>query len=429
MRAFDDEGVGSYADVIRGLQWVVDNRSTYNIRVLNLSFSAPPQSHYWDDPLNQAVMAAWKAGIVVVASAGNTGPDPMTIGVPGNVPYIITAGAMTDDYSPTDGRDDRLTSFSSAGPTYEAFVKPEVVAPGGHIRGLMKNDHRIVNEHSAHYLGNNSFEMSGTSQSAAVVSGIVALMIDQDPGLTPDEVKYRIMAAARPAVDDNGDLAYTIFQQGAGMVNAYDAVHPTLTGYANQGLDINADLSGSAHFQGRANRDVDGNYYIEGLSGYMWNDGFMWNDSYPFDDDYVFSSGLTESMSNNRLAAQCPPPLDVQRLVNRLVRDPHRFIVGILDPEPMGDLLRAPRCRPMSVLAAAMTSTTPGAHVWARHGRPILSHHRAGEVVLHVAPEPIVRGQLGSLRALGTSVAVPLRSRRPIRQTAAPSRRVATQLT
>ena len=304
MRAFDDEGVGSYADVIRGLQWVVDNRSTYNIRVLNLSFSAPPQSHYWDDPLNQAVMAAWKAGIVVVASAGNTGPDPMTIGVPGNVPYIITAGAMTDDYSPTDGRDDRLTSFSSAGPTYEAFVKPEVVAPVGHIRGLMKNDHRIVNEHSAHYLGNNSFEMSGTSQSAAVVSGIVALMIDQDPGLTPDEVKYRLMAAARPAVDDNGDLAYTIFQQGAGMVNAYDAVHPTLTGYANQGLDINADLSGSAHFQGRANRDVDGNYYIEGLSGYMWNDGFMWNDSYPFDDDYVFSSGLTESMSNNRWVDQ-----------------------------------------------------------------------------------------------------------------------------
>ena len=76
------------------------------------------------------------------------------------------------------------------------------------------------------------------------------------------------------------------------------------------------------------------------------------------------------AQAGRQLAAQCPPPLDVQRLVNRLVRDPHRFIVGILDPEPMGDLLRAPRCHPMSVLAAAMTSTTPGAHVWARHGRP-----------------------------------------------------------
>ena len=135
---------------------------------------------------------------------------------------------------------------------------------------------------------------------------------------------------------------------------------------------------------------------------------------------------LATDREARQLAAQCPPPLDVQRLVNRLVRDPHRFIVGILDPEPMGDLLRAPRCRPMSVLAAAMTSTTPGAHVWARHGRPVLSHHCACEAVLHVAPQPIVRGQLGYLRVLGTSGAVPLRSRRPIRQTAAPSRRVAT---
>ena len=73
----------------------VTNRSRYDIRVVNLSFSAPPQSHYWDDPLNQAVMAAWQAGIVVVASAGNRGPDPLTIGVPGNVPYIITVGAMS----------------------------------------------------------------------------------------------------------------------------------------------------------------------------------------------------------------------------------------------------------------------------------------------------------------------------------------------
>ena len=137
-------------------------------------------------------------------------------------------------------------------------------------------------------------------------------------------------------------------------------------------------------------------------------------------------SARPNAQAGRQLAAQGPPPLDVQRLVDGLVRDPHRFIVGILYPEPMGDLLRAPRCRPMSVLAAAMTSTTPGAHVWARHGRPVLSHHRACEAVLHVAPQPIVRGQLGDLRALGTSGAVPLRSRRPILQTAAPSRSVAS---
>ena len=103
--------------------------ATYGIRVLNLSFSAAPQSHYWDDPINQAVMALWQAGVVVVASAGNTGPDAMTIGVPGNLPYIITVG-VSDGMTPQTFDDDYLASFSSCGPTAEGFVKPEIVAPG-----------------------------------------------------------------------------------------------------------------------------------------------------------------------------------------------------------------------------------------------------------------------------------------------------------
>ena len=137
VKAFDDDGRGSYANVIRGLDWIYQNRDVYDIRVVNLSFSAEPRSYYWDDPLNQAVMALWEAGIVVVASAGNRGPDAMTIGVPGNVPYVITVGAMSDNCTPGDGSDDFLASFSSAGPTVEGFVKPEVVAPGGHMLGVV----------------------------------------------------------------------------------------------------------------------------------------------------------------------------------------------------------------------------------------------------------------------------------------------------
>lgn len=163
VKAFDINGGGSYADVIRGIDWIVANRSAYGIRVINMSFSAPPRSHYQDDPLNQAVMRAWQAGIVVVASAGNTGPNPMTIGVPGNVPYVVTVGAMSDSRTPSDGSDDVLSSFSSAGPTVEGFVKPEVVAPGGHVRGIMSSDHLLSSLHPEYYLGNNSFEMSGTS--------------------------------------------------------------------------------------------------------------------------------------------------------------------------------------------------------------------------------------------------------------------------
>ena len=100
VRAFDGEGGGRYIDVISGLNWIVANSAKYNIRVINLSFGAPPESYYWNDPLNQAVMAAWQAGIVVVAAAGNEGPTPMTIDVPGNVPYVITTGALTDNYTP-----------------------------------------------------------------------------------------------------------------------------------------------------------------------------------------------------------------------------------------------------------------------------------------------------------------------------------------
>jgi serine protease AprX len=96
VKAFSPDGAGSYADVIKGIDWIVANRAKYRIRVLNLSFSATPQSAYWDDPLNQAVMKAWASGIVVVVSAGNEGPGQGTIGVPGNVPYVITVGAMTD---------------------------------------------------------------------------------------------------------------------------------------------------------------------------------------------------------------------------------------------------------------------------------------------------------------------------------------------
>jgi len=101
VRAFDSTGAGSYSNVISGLGWIVANRAKYNIRVVNLSLGATPQSAYWDDPLNQAVMQAWQAGVVVLVAAGNDGPTAQTIDVPGNVPYVITVGAMTDNHTPT----------------------------------------------------------------------------------------------------------------------------------------------------------------------------------------------------------------------------------------------------------------------------------------------------------------------------------------
>ena len=87
VKAFDANGQGSYADVIRGIDWVVANKERYKVRVLNCSFSAPPQSHYWDDPLNQAVMNAWSKGLVVVAGAkGTASGGSATLRPDGSVP-------------------------------------------------------------------------------------------------------------------------------------------------------------------------------------------------------------------------------------------------------------------------------------------------------------------------------------------------------
>jgi len=271
VRAFDGNGAGRYVDVIAGLNWIVQNRTRYNIRVLNLSFGASPQSFYWDDPLNQAVMAAWRAGIVVVASAGNDGPDPMTVNVPGNVPYVITVGALTDSNTPYNYLDDKLASFSSTGPTYEGFVKPEMVAPGGHMVASMSASSYLANiDPNSMSPGQQLFTMSGTSQAAAVTSGVIALMLQADPTLTPDTVKCRLLASARPAVSAAGTLAYSVFQQGAGLINAVAAVNSSATGCANRGLDIAADLAGSAHFGGPANEDAHGNYYIMNLAAGSW---------------------------------------------------------------------------------------------------------------------------------------------------------------
>jgi len=304
VRAFDDHGGGTYADVIRAIDWVVANADRLAIRILNLSFSAEPRSNYWDDPINQAVMAAWQSGIVVVAAAGNRGPDPMTVGVPGNTPYVITVGAMTDSDSPSDPSDDLLATFSSMGPTHEGFVKPEVVAPGGHMLGLMDKDSYLATTYPEFFDGGQYFSMSGTSQATAVVSGIVALMLERQPGLTPDQVKCRLMSTARPAVDSSGNLAYSVFQQGAGLVDAFDAVNFVLKKNrkegtrndecANVGLDVDYDLAGTQHYGGRADQAADGSFYLTDLQGdgYMWSDGLLWSDALMWSDGYMWSDGL-----------------------------------------------------------------------------------------------------------------------------------------
>ena len=266
VRVLDEYGYSDYENVIQGIQWVIDHKDEYNIRVMNLSLVSNAEVPYWVDPLNEAVMEAWASGITVVVAAGNGGSDAMTIGVPGNNPYVITVGAFTDNHTPDDWSDDYIAPFSAAGPTLDAFTKPDVLAPGAHMVSTMAKNSTLENEHPESQLPHKYFWMAGTSQASAVVSGLAALALAENPELTPDEVKYRLMVTALPWVDlDSTEALYSLWQQGAGRVNAPDAVFAELTGSANYGMDIFADLADEEHYEGYTYYDEEsGEFRLRG---------------------------------------------------------------------------------------------------------------------------------------------------------------------
>ena len=268
VRVLDEQGAGTYETVISGLQWVLENKDQYNIRIVNLSLVAPVQSPYWADPLDQAVTAVWAEGVTVIVAAGNSGPDAMTITVPGNNPYVVTVGAFTDNFTPADWNDDYIAPFSSAGPTLDGFVKPDLVAPGGHMVSVVPNDSVLAKQYPENQLKSNYFKLAGTSQATAVVSGIAALIISKNPGLSPNEVKMRLTGTALPWVDvTTTNAIYSMWVQGAGSANAPDAVFAAVEGVANDGMDIQADLVGTTHYEGYS-------YYDETTGTYRLYDPF-----------------------------------------------------------------------------------------------------------------------------------------------------------
>lgn len=265
VKAFDEEGQGDFLDIVRGIQWIVEQREALDIRVLNLSFAARPRWPYYLDPINQALMKAWAAGITVVAAAGNEGPDPMTIGSPGNLPYLITVGAYTDSWTVADRDDDYVPDFSSRGPTPSGHIKPDIVAPGGHIAGLVQPGSTLTRKHPNYMISTGELVMTGTSQASALVAGIAALLLQLEPDLTPDDVKCKLMSSAEPAINRDGKLAYSPFQQGSGAVNAVRAVTLGQRGCGNRELDLGRDIAGEQYFEGPAIIDEEGNASLPGL--------------------------------------------------------------------------------------------------------------------------------------------------------------------
>lgn len=258
LRVLDQNGQGTDSAVIAAIEKAIELKSQFNIRVINLSLGRQIYESYTVDPLCQAVEAAWKAGIVVVAAAGNEGRNNNagtngygTIAAPGNDPYVITVGAMNSQHTPSRS-DDTMTSYSSKGPTaLDHIIKPDLVAPGNQVislrapHSLLADKYPSLDVNLSEYLNfvfnavsPTYMRLSGTSMATPVVSGAAALMLQQDSTLSPDTVKARLMKTASknfptstsvtdPSTGDVYTDYYDVFTVGAGYLDVEAALQNT----------------------------------------------------------------------------------------------------------------------------------------------------------------------------------------------------------
>jgi serine protease AprX len=180
-------GQTDIAQVIAGIDWVVEHRNDngLNIRVLNLSLGMPGVTTSQGDPLSAAVERAWKAGIVVVAAAGNRGTTAGGVDSPAVDPYVIAVGAH--EMYDSSGAQDFIAPWSSVGNQYR---QPDFLAPGRSIMSFRVPGSKLDQMYPSARVDGTYFLGSGSSQAAAVVSGFVAAMLSRYPEFTNDQVKY-----------------------------------------------------------------------------------------------------------------------------------------------------------------------------------------------------------------------------------------------
>jgi serine protease AprX len=223
LRVLGDDGSGYASDVIEAIDWAIDHREAYNIRVINLSLGAPVRQSYRDDPLCEAVARAVQAGIVVVAAAGNFGQTKEGkrivggITSPGNSPYALTVGALDTHDTPARS-DDTVAPYSSRGPTlYDLIVKPDLVAPGSRLASAAAQGSHLVKTYPERLVaghGTNAYlQLSGTSMAAGVVSGAVALVVELTLGAMHQDLR-QVLQATSSFLKGSG-----ILDAGAGELN------------------------------------------------------------------------------------------------------------------------------------------------------------------------------------------------------------------
>jgi serine protease AprX len=290
------DGAVDVSQVIAGIDWVVTHRADpgLNIRVLNLSFGTDSIQDERLDPLSHAVEAAWRKGIVVVVAAGNDGPAH-AINMPAANPYVLAVGAS--DSNGTDGKaDDLLADFSTGG---NQARHPDLLAPGRSIASLRVPNSYIDSNYPTGLIPTDAsqryFRGSGTSQATAVVSGAAALLLQQRPGLTPDQVKKLLTSTTTKLDVKKAPLSLNPDAQGAGELDlqkALDAPTPAGAGQtwavstgtgtleASRGTAFVADPVTGVELHGE--QDVMGQRWNPGTwspratAGTAWSGG-VWN--------------------------------------------------------------------------------------------------------------------------------------------------------
>src|SRR6202140_2631449 len=300
LRVLDQNGSGTDSQVIAAIQQAIALQSTYNIRVINMSLGRPVYESYTLDPVCQAVESAWQAGIVVVVAAGNRGRDKSmgthgfaTIGAPGNDPAVITVAA-TRTIATATRIDDAIASYSCKGPTLvDHLVKPDLVAPGNRLVSLRAAGSTLDRNYSqfevAPLVGTPKyFRLSGTSMATPLVSGAVALMLQQNPSLTPDQVKARLMKTAWKGFgqytrswDDYGnayDNQYDIFTYGAGYLDIDAALNNTdlATGIALSPTAVYDPTTGTVSIVNTTSVVWGSQSVVWGATSVVWGNSVVW---------------------------------------------------------------------------------------------------------------------------------------------------------
>ncbi|MDP9313355.1 MAG: S8 family serine peptidase [Chloroflexota bacterium] len=218
---------------LAGFDWILEHQAEHNIRVVNCSWGPDlPNGFDPDDPVNVATKLVHDAGIAVVFAAGNSGPSPNTMNSYSVAPWVISVAAGGD----TNGIDvpskTRLAvaGFSSRGIPGDSLYHPTLTAPGYLIVSDRASTGAATNasttatdaafippEHVLSYT-----TASGTSMAAPHVAGAIALMVQANPGLTPDVIKRVLVNTATPMPN------YQQYAAGAGYLNVKAAVDQAL---------------------------------------------------------------------------------------------------------------------------------------------------------------------------------------------------------